>query len=156
MVSAQSARGFCSRHVDPFVRPSQTMNLLRLSGANEPQSGVGLKFIFCGARSGLASGRGHRRPSVAFCRAEWQFLINSNLSWATRGRGRSVHGMVDPAADGADGFGGSFHFSVTDSIHVLLIRFGSKNITILLGCPTSPWMQNSDPASHLCAFPETT
>ena len=58
----------CSLSVlfDPFVRPSQTMNLLRLSGANEPQSGVGLKFIFC-AQSGLASGRGHRRPSVAFC-----------------------------------------------------------------------------------------
>ena len=32
---------------DPFTK---TMNLLRLSGANEPQSGVGPKFIFCVGR----------------------------------------------------------------------------------------------------------
>ena len=32
------------------------------------------------------------RPSVAFCCAEWQFLINSNL--LGHSRSRSVHGMV--------------------------------------------------------------
>ena len=62
-------RDFCAA---ALTRLAKTMNLLRLSRANEPQSGVGLKFIFCGGGSGLAVGRrgrsvGHLASSVAFC-----------------------------------------------------------------------------------------
>ena len=43
------------------------MNLLRLSGANEPQSGVGLKFIFC-----AGSGPAVSRPTGVVTR-QWHF-----------------------------------------------------------------------------------
>ena len=85
---------------DPFVK---TMNLLRLSGANEPQSGVGPKFIFCVGR-GRQAGPASKAVVVVTSRrllvrqwhfAEWQFLINS-LSSATFRHAASQAAMMLP------------------------------------------------------------
>ena len=67
MGSTQSERDFCAA---TLTRLAKTMNLLRLSRANEPQSGVGRKFIFC-AGSGLVLPRSVGQSARQ--RRQWHF-----------------------------------------------------------------------------------